>query len=144
MSYFATALDNLLNRKGVKAADVSRASGLSNTTLSRMLNGQKGDVSREELEKLAPAITPKPEEQAELVMGHMKDHCFGPGSHLIEISIRGGHKVKEPSAPQKVKLPPKLEEAFEILREAVLNDEDIKNTIIGQANIYKRHTSRLG
>lgn len=108
-----------------------------------MLHGQKRDLSREELEILAPAITSKPEEQAELVMATMKDHCFGPGAELIEIEIRG-HKRKEPAPAQQVKLSPRLEEAFELLRDAVLNDRDFRNNIITQANLWKKQVSRLG
>lgn len=138
MSFLATALTDLMARRGMKNVELANKTGIDPATITRWKNGEQVSITDEDLVKVAEALSDEPREQAEVVAARMKDVCLGPGSQLIELHISGSPEMRNSAGPYIVPLPPKVERAFEILREAVTKDKATRDTLIGLANILSK------
>lgn len=136
MSYFGTQLDELLNRKQMKAVELSRLSGVDPAMISRYRKGDYVSLSIEELGRLSKAISDDPSEQAQLIRAHLQDQCKGAGSERIRIEIEGTAHVLQESRYQ-VPLPPKLESAMAVIREWVTKDQNVRELVEGLGNLLK-------
>ena len=136
MSYFGNALRNLLKRKNMKARHLSQTSGVPQSTVSRLINGEQPAPSPEDLEKLSRTLSSEAREQAELVAAHLQDECFGPGSELVEITI-GDSPVRERGVRHQPRLPEHLEESLAVLRECVAKDKDVRDVVEGLGNLLR-------
>ena len=144
MSYFGTVLSELLQRKHMKAVRLSELSGVGRAMISRYISGDQQWVDPEDLDKLSRAISNDPAEQAELIVARLMDECRGAGSELVEITIRGGHgALKEHSPAYAIKLPKEADAAFGILREWYAKDQNVRETILGLANLLKSGDCRI-
>src|SRR5690606_18470403 len=89
MSHFSVKIEELLNRKKMKAIDLVRLSGVSQPLMSKWLRNDQTYVSLEDLAKLCSAISQDPLEQAELIAAHLEDRKQGPGAENVIITING-------------------------------------------------------
>jgi DNA-binding Xre family transcriptional regulator len=140
MSYLATVLSDLMISKGLRNVDLATKAGIDPATITRWRSGEQISISDEDLEKVATVISDDPREQAELIVARMKDVCIGPGSEFINIDISGGAPMalKESEGSYNVKLPPKVERAFRILRSHVMENKPLRDIIISMANMFQR------
>jgi transcriptional regulator with XRE-family HTH domain len=129
MSYFGTCLDELIKRKGIKAVDLARFSGVGAPMISRYRTGEQTWIDPQDLGKLARAISNDPREQAELLKARLLDECQGPGAELIRVEIGSAAELREKPVPYQVKLSRDLEQAFLILREWVMKDARVKGLV---------------
>jgi transcriptional regulator with XRE-family HTH domain len=141
MSYFGNALQELLNRKKMKAVRLAELSRVGQPTISRLINGDQLSPSPEDFENIARALTSEPEEQAELLRAHLLDERRGPGSELINITVVG-FEARESAVQYDVKLPEPLERAFIALRAKVVLDKDWRDTIEGLGNLAEKGDCR--
>lgn len=139
MSNFGVKLAELLERRGMRASELSRVTGINDGLISKWINGQQKFVSNDDLANLTTGISPITKERAELIRAHLLDEIAGDGRELIEIRIKGqsGTAVKEDSAPYTVALPLKLQRAFEILAREVVSDSDVRAVVLGLANMLE-------
>jgi hypothetical protein len=138
MSYLSACLSQLMTQYGLKGADITRATGLDSATISRWLTGTQVSIRDEDIEKVAKAVSKKPEEQAMLIAARMKDVCKGPGSNLIEIRIGSRSVLREEAQSWgRPPLPEKYEHAFRILAEN-MNDPDVRDLVLSVAGLLDR------
>lgn len=137
MSYLSTELASVLARRNLKAADLARRSGLSQSMVSRYLNGEQIYISDEDLEKLLIALTDEAQDRARIIAARMRDVCVGPGSELIRLQIGDKNKplVLHDGGPMEYQtaLPPKVEEAIRVIREAIPRDPDLRDIVMSLA-----------
>lgn len=136
MSYFGTALKEMLDRKSMKANRLATLSGVGQPTISRFISGEQDWVSRDDLHAIAESISDDPKDQAELIRARLKDECHGPGSELLRIEIVGEAEARGPARTQyQFRLPADLEAHFATLREWVIKDANIRDVIEGLGNL---------
>lgn len=141
MSYFGAKIEELMERNKLTAAELSRASGITEGLLSRWINGVQTFVSHEALEAITPVISRKPTEQAELIRAHLQDECVGAGSQLIDIHILGtGTETRDTVTPYRVPLPLKIQRALELLGRESITDADVRSLLLSLANICQPKT----
>ena len=134
MSYLSTELASILARRKLKGVDLARRSGLSQSMVSRYLNGEQVYISDDDLEKLLIALTDDGNDRARIIAARMRDVCVGPGSEQIKIQIGSGPLIQK-NAPlhYETNLPPKVEDALRAIREAIPRDPDLRDIIISLA-----------
>lgn len=67
-----TVLGEILSKKSIKKADVSRKTGISTSRLSQLSNNETTNLKVEELFLIALAIDVEPTEILNKVCGHLK------------------------------------------------------------------------
>lgn len=136
MSNFGAKLEELLEKRKMSAAELSRATGISDALLSKWINGQQRFVSPEHMELLTAAISSQASEQAELIRAHLLDENVGQGSQLIDIHILGSGQVLHDSGPAYKVVPPlKIQRALEVLGREAITDADIRGILISLASL---------
>jgi transcriptional regulator with XRE-family HTH domain len=144
MSNFGAKLSELLERKKLSQAEISRVTGLSEALISKWTNGQQKFVSNDDLAKLCAYISTNPKEQAELIRAHLYDEMPAPGSELIDIRIKGlGSYFKDAAPSYRTALPLNLQRALDILGQEALTDSDVRAVILGLAGIVTPDVSSL-
>lgn len=142
MSYFGNTLKELLDRKGMKAVRLAELAGISQPTVSRYINGDQVWVSEEDVTRLAVAISDDPKEQAELIRGRLLDVKVGPGSELVRVEVVGSSSGKTPSQECVLRLPDDLEAALLIICENAIRDADVRDVVLGLANLLEGDANR--
>ena len=138
MSHLSVKLKEILadNMKAGKppktASELSRASGIPNSNLSRILLGAQKLISREDFTQLVAAISKDARVQAEIVEAHMLDSCFGPGSDLIKVSIIG---AKAPKVASTRRFSRNGEAALDYLRTLSPGNPTIEQHLITTAKL---------
>jgi hypothetical protein len=128
-------------RKPTNASDVSRASGLPNSNSSRILRGAQKFISKEDMTQLAAAVSKDAAVQAQIIAAHMLDSCHGPGSELVQVSIKGvgGGKLSKKQGKLKVamatRFSPQGEAALEYLRDLSPGNPSIETHLIATARL---------
>ena len=136
MSNFGVKLEELIEKNKMRPADLARISGLKETLLSRLINGQQTFVSHDALEAITASISRKPTEQAALIRAHLLDETVGQGSHLIDISIRGDViELNESSVPYRAVPSLKIQRALQILGRESITDADVRTILLSLANL---------
>jgi len=140
----ATGNKNSLNQPGPrKASELSRASGVPNANLSRILSGMQKLISKEDMTQLQTALSKDPAVQAEITAAYMLDFCHGPSSDLVEITIKGannGKVTRKAAGKTKItmgatRFSPLGEEALLFLRDMSPAKPDIEASIIVTARM---------
>jgi len=114
MSHLANELKSIAERHHMIPMDISRATGLPPSHLSRLLNNHTVAVSDEVLEKLKVAVCRTPEERAMMVRARMLDVCSGVGADMIDVQINlnGRSRPADNAMILPVRLDPKVRDAI--------------------------------
>lgn len=141
MSYFGTCLDEQIKAKRMKAVDLANTSKVPESTISRLRNETQPWVSPDDLGRIATAISDDPRVQAQLLRAYLLDQVRGPGSELVEVRISGEQAAGK--LAYKVKLSGELEEDFEVIREWIIKDQDVREIIQRLANLLRSGDCRI-
>ena len=152
MSYFRVALQRAAEGRQLTQAELARHAGLSRSYVSRLLSGENADLSDENLTSILKVFSADQRTQAELVAARCMDARVGPGSELVEISIR--HAVHSPQSAvhgpestvqsvrtseimskENVHLSQETERAFAWLRSQCPVNADLEKHLVGYAKL---------
>lgn len=139
MSYLSTALQRQLERRSLTQSDLAKASGISRSYISRLLSGEFSELSDPNFTALLKAFAADRQSQAELVAARCLDARIGPGSELVEISVKktsGFTTSPQPTHPYPaVELSAETERAFAWLRSQCPLNPDLEKHLIGYAKL---------
>lgn len=118
-------------------SDLAKASGISRSYISRLLSGEFSELSDANFTSLLKTFSADPQAQAELVAARCMDARVGPGSELVEISIKGHTPSKgaKPADMPDVELPHETERAFAWLRSQCPINPDLERHLVGYAKM---------
>jgi transcriptional regulator with XRE-family HTH domain len=133
MSYLSTALQRRAERRQLNQSDLAKLSGISRSYISRLFGGEARDLSDANFTALLKVFAADPQAQAELVAARCMDARVGPGSELVEITVKK-------SNPQSAKFPDveltaETERAFAWLRSQCPVNPDLEKHLIGYAKL---------
>ena len=135
MSHLSQEILRQMKDKKMRAADLSRASGIKEPMLSRWLHDKQTYITGDDLERLCKALSWDKHEQAKLVRAHLLDECHGDAGSMIQIQIADQPELvmrEEGGAP----LSEDMQHAFEVLR-ANIADADVRAAIRGLARLIE-------
>lgn len=140
MSYLSIALQRRAERRGLTQADIARQSGMSRSYLSRLFAGESHELSDENFISVLKIFAADPSAQAELVAARCMDARVGPGSELVDISIKkSAPRSEQPAsrAPEipTVELDAETERAFAWLRSQCPVNPHLKKHLVGYAQM---------
>jgi len=137
MSYLSIALQRRIERLQMNQSDLARQSGISRSYISRLFSGGSHELSDENFIAILKVFAADPQAQAELIAARCTDARVGPGSELVEISVKG--HVPNRSEKQKefpdVELSHETERAFAWLRSQCPVNPDLEKHLIGYAKL---------
>ena len=111
MSHIANALDHELKSANRTAADVARATGITEAQLCRLKNGTQVWANPKDLAAHARLAA---QCHARMLLAHLLDECEGPGAALINISLRAGAIPATPTPAKKI-LPPSVQQNLDTI-----------------------------
>jgi len=140
MSYFRVALQRSAERRRLNQTDIAKQSGISRSYISRLWSDEFRDLSDHHFIALLNVFSADPQSQAELVAARCMDVRLGPGSELVEISVRApnrkseieNHKLEDFPA---VELSHETERAFAWLRSQCPVNPDLEKHLVGYAKL---------
>lgn len=140
MSYLSIALQRRMERRPMNQSELAKASGISRSYISRLLSSEFSELSDANFTSLLKVFSADPQAQAELVAARCMDARVGPGSDLVEISIR---KNASPSTLDTrpsthfphVELSHESERAFAWLRSQCPVNPDLEKHLVGYAKM---------
>jgi transcriptional regulator with XRE-family HTH domain len=88
MSYLSIALQRRIERRQMNQSDLANQSGISKSYISRLFSGVAKELSDENFVAVLKVFAADPQAQAELVAARCMDVRVGPGSELVEISVK--------------------------------------------------------
>jgi transcriptional regulator with XRE-family HTH domain len=140
MSYLSIALQRRLERRSMNQSDLAKASGISRSYISRLLSGEFSELSDANFTSLLKAFAADPPAQAELVAARCLDARVGPGSELVEITIKSPEPRSKTPDPTKspfphVELSHETERAFAWLRSQCPVNPDLEKHLVGYAKL---------
>jgi transcriptional regulator with XRE-family HTH domain len=142
MSYLSIALQRRLERRAMNQSDLAKASGISRSYISRLLSGEFSELSDANFTSLLKTFSADPQAQAELVAARCMDARVGPGSELVEISIKrksGSPSSQLPTASSSefahVELSHETERAFAWLRSQCPVNPELEKHLVGYAKL---------
>lgn len=122
MSHLGITIARILEANRKTQKDLAEASGVTRPVISRLISGDQQDMTDENFASLLASITRDQRERAEIIKARCEDARVGPGSELVEISIKGKKEAKEEGAfgfGEQVKLPYEDERALAFLRSQI-------------------------
>ena len=146
MSYFSTALQRCAERRQLNQSDLAKRSGVSNSHISRLYNGESRDLSDANFSGLLNAFATDPAAQAEIIAARCQDvlavarAARTPGSELVDIAVRVAKPKSEtekrtvPEFPD-VELSHDTERAFAWLRGQCPLNPDLEKHLVGYARM---------
>ena len=146
MSYFSTALQRCAERRQLNQSDLAKRSGVSNSHISRLYNGESRDLSDANFIGLLSAFAADPVAQAEIIAARCQDvltvarAARTPGSELVDIAVRvpTPHSAL-PTPPSAefpvVELSATTERAFTWLRSQCPLNPDLERHLVGYARL---------
>jgi transcriptional regulator with XRE-family HTH domain len=140
MSYFSIALQRAAESRRLSQSDVATRSGLSKSFISRLMSGEAPELSDKNFVALLKVWGTAPHTQAELIAARCMDARVGPGSELVDISIK---KAAPPAPPDTrpsahfphVELSHDTERAFAWLRSQCPLNPDLEKHLVGYAKM---------
>lgn len=133
MSKFGTTLKALMEQNHRSAAELSRITGINQSSFSRWIKGDQGSIALADFERVAPAVSSAPEQQAQLLRALLLDNCSGPGSDLLEITIRNA-----PAELHDIPMPTGLKDALAALGDWAKDDDEVRQVVTHLANIWHK------
>ena len=94
MSYLSIALQRRIEHRQMNQSDLANQSGISKSYISRLFSGVAKELSDENFVAVLKVFAADPQAQAELVAARCMDVRVGPGSELVEISVKGRAPAK--------------------------------------------------
>lgn len=141
MSYLSIALQRRIERRQMNQSDLANQSGISKSYISRLFSGAAKELSDENFVAVLKVFAADPQAQAELVAARCMDVRVGPGSELVEISVKG--RVPAKSEKQKdfpeVELSHDTERAFAWLRSQCPVNPELEKHLVGYAKLTGMH-----
>ncbi len=141
MSYLSIALQRRLERRDMNQSDLAKQSGISKSYISRLLSSEFTELSDANFTSLLKAFSADPQAQAELVAARCMDARVGPGSELVEISIKKSNspssKLPTSSSTEfdHVELSHETERAFAWLRSQCPVNPELEKHLVGYAKL---------
>jgi DNA-binding Xre family transcriptional regulator len=135
MSYnIANVLNQILNEKDMKAAELARASGVTQAQLSRLRSGEQVWINPKDMSAIANALAGEhrselPKIHARLLYAHLCDECTGLGAKLISIELKSAPKSKSSESRDEPILPPRCKENLDVIAEHITQSRYVKNFI---------------
>jgi transcriptional regulator with XRE-family HTH domain len=136
MSLFRVALQREAERRQLTQSDLARQSGLSRSYISRLLAGEKADLSDDNFVAILGIFSADKGAQAGLVAARCMDARIGPGAERVEITL------KDISNPEHglikvphVNLSQETENAFAWLRSQCPVNKDLEKHLLGYARL---------
>jgi transcriptional regulator with XRE-family HTH domain len=144
MSHIAIELNRLLIERKMTAADLARASKITNAQISRWKSGVQVWIGADDLKNLAAAFTNGRSEtynktHARLLHAHLLDECTGPGAKYIYIELQGKPvpMILKDSADANPILPPRLQENLNTIAKHINDDRNVRDLIESVANLCR-------
>lgn len=129
MSNFRSTLEALMRENAINQVQLSRASGISESMLTRIRSGDKKRIDPEDLIGLSSAAA-NPAQQAQLLRAHLLDEAVGPARNLIRVEIAAPEQLQEDFVKTDA------DSAIDILRRHC-HEDDIREIVIHLANLIK-------
>jgi len=140
MSYLSIALQRRIERTQMNQSDLARQSGLSRSYISRLFSGESHELSDQNFTAILNVFAADSLARAELIAARCMDARVGPGSELVEITVRGANRKSEienrklPEFPH-VELSHETERAFAWLRSQCPVNPDLEKHLVGYAKL---------
>lgn len=137
MSYLSIALQRRIERRQMNQSDLANQSGISKSYISRLFSGVAKELSDENFVAVLKVFAADPQAQAELVAARCMDVRLGPGSELVEISVKGRvpAKSEKQQAFPEVELSHETERAFAWLRSQCPLNPELEKHLVGYAKL---------
>jgi transcriptional regulator with XRE-family HTH domain len=137
MSYLSIALQRRAEQRRLNQSDLAKQSGISRSYISRLYSGEFSELSDANFTSLLKVFAAEPQAQAELVAARCMDARVGPGSELVEISVKGHTPAKEAKQPEfpDVELSRETERAFAWLRSQCPLNPELEKHLVGYARM---------
>ena len=118
-------------------SDLAKSAGLSRSYINRLLTGDHADLSDDNFVAILKVFSADKRAQAELVAARCMDARVGPGSELVDISIKHSGKAgdAEVELPEKIHLSKETERAFAWLRSQCPLNSDLEKHLVGYAKL---------
>jgi transcriptional regulator with XRE-family HTH domain len=141
MSYLSIALQRRIERRQMNQSDLANQSGISKSYISRLFSGVAKELSDENFVAVLKVFAADPQAQAELVAARCMDVRVGPGSELVEISVKGRAPAKSEKQKEfpEVELSHETERAFAWLRSQCPVNPELEKHIVGYAKLTGMH-----
>ncbi len=141
MSYLSIALQRRIERRQMNQSDLARQSGISKSYLSRLFSGVAKELSDDNFVAVLKVFAADPQAQAELVAARCMDARVGPGSELVEISVKGRVPVRSEKQKEfpEVELSHETERAFAWLRSQCPVNPELEKHLVGYAKLTGMH-----
>lgn len=137
MSYLSIALQRRIERRQMNQSDLANQSGISKSYISRLLSGVAKELSDDNFVAVLKVFAADPQAQAELIAARCMDVRIGPGSELVDITIKPQDaRTKTPSpTPAHIELGAETERAFAWLRSQCPINPDLEKHLVGYAKL---------
>lgn len=137
MSYLSIALQRRIERRQMNQSDLANQSGISKSYISRLFSGVAKELSDENFVAVLKVFAADPQAQAELVAARCMDVRVGPGSELVEISVKGRAPVRSEKQQEfpDVELSHETERAFAWLRSQCPVNPELEKHLVGYAKL---------
>jgi hypothetical protein len=150
MCYMAITVNKLIAASNLKAADLSRMSGITESAVSRVRQGVQAWVSPETATAMAQAFARRIHGEsiqtihAQLLYARLRDECSGPGAKLLQVKLL--------SEPEKTKtdlvetkalpvLPPRIQENLDIIAGHISKCRHVRDLVEIIANFCRNAKS---
>lgn len=137
MTYFASALRDIMDTNGITGIHLSKQTGLAESNISRLRNADKQRVDHDELRLIVNALD-SPKHRAQLLLAHLEDERAGLDVGVTINGPRGSASSYLLLDADATPLPPLEHDAMDILRQNILNDEDLRAIILNLAKLFRR------
>ena len=102
------------------------------SAISKLLNGHTLTASRQQLNAILPALSDDARVHTDLIIAHLRDHCYGPNADKIEIRAKlTGTRTPRPKAMTN------LERALATLAEVGAGNSAVAASLIAQAKAFR-------
>jgi len=137
MSYLSIALQRRIERRQMNQSDLANQSGISKSYISRLFSGVAKELSDENFVAVLKVFAADPQAQAELVAARCMDVRVGPGSELVEISVKGRAPAKSEKQKEfpEVELSHETERAVAWLRSQCPVNPELEKHLVGYAKL---------
>lgn len=146
MCHMAITVNQLIAASNLKAADLSRMSGITESAVSRVRQGVQVWVSPETVTAMAQAFAKNIQGEsfqtihARLLLARLRDECSGPGAKLVQIELvsepeKADDGVAETRLPPV--LPPRIQENLDIIAGRISKCRHVRNLIENIANLCR-------
>lgn len=130
MSYLAEQIERLLEKTHQSVDDVAARCGINRSIIYLWKQGKQTSISEEQLLALSPALSSELSDHAKLVEAHLHDEKFGPGSDLVEISIRSEQQLEDRPRPRSPG-----DKAMAFLAQERISNRDLNDLLIDLARV---------